>query len=361
LDLSERFSTAVKPAGNARIKRLLTQKINSKTKPSGALGFLEDIALQAGMVFNSISPKLKKPTLLVFAADHGIADQGITTYTKDLTHQLVLNFLHEGAAINVFANAANMSVKLIDVGVDHSFEGTMTYWLNHGTKVQSRKIGMGTRNLLEFPAMATADAERSITTGQKLVAHEHKYGCNTIGFGDIAVGNNLSGMALSAALLELSPDKLLGIGEESLLQYDKALFTALDKILRKHPKTHDPVTLLALYGGYEIGAMIGAIIEASKLKMLVLIDGFIATVALLVAQKLAPNVIDYCIVCQSTGDYTHQLLLKQLNKRPVLNLGVTLGEGCGVPLALPIIQNALHFLSDMSTFEELRGNSSTSL
>ncbi len=349
MDLSERLHLQVGPLHDSRIKRLLTQKINSKTKPYGALGFLEDIAIQAGLIFKTTSPKLKRPTLLVFAADHGIVEEeGVSQYSKDLTHQLVLNYLHEGSAINVFAKSSKLKTKLIDVGVDHSFEGTMTYWLNHGTRVQSRKIGMGTRNLLDYPAMSTADAERAVEIGQKLVAHEKEAGCNTIGFGDIAVGNLCSGLAISCAILDIGPDELMPDSPESQI-----FETIVSKVLRKHPKTHDPITILALYGGYEIAAMVGAILGAANQKMLVLIDGYISTVALLLASRISPNVTDYCLVCQKSGEVAHEMLLQHLNKKVILDLNVTLGEGCGVALALPVIKNALSFLSDMSNFDEL--------
>tara|TARA_R110000850_G_scaffold34315_9_gene92843 strand:+ start:257 stop:1339 length:1083 start_codon:yes stop_codon:yes gene_type:complete len=355
LDLSDRLQIQISPSGNSRIQRLLSQKINSKTKPYGALGFLEDIAIQVGLIFQTTSPKLKKPTLLVFASDHGIMEEGISEFSKELTPQLVLNFLHEGSAVNVFARNSRMAVKLIDVGVDHSFEGTMTYWLNHGTKVQSRKVGMGTRNFLEFPAMTTSDTERAINIGQKLVADEQQKGCNTIGFGDIAVGSFCSGLAITCAMLDKNPKSMLTSESEDLNEHQQLLASIISKVLRKHPKTHDPLTILALYGGYEIATMVGAILESAKLRMLVLIDGFIASVALLIAGKLSPNVLDYCLICQKSGDKAHEVLLTQLNKRPILDLDVSIGEGCGVALALPLVQNALGFLSDMSTFDELGG------
>ncbi len=356
MDLSDRLQLQIKPVGNSRIQRLLSQKIDSKTKPCGALGFLEDIAIQAGLVFNTSSPKLKKPILLVFAADHGIVEEGVSKFPKELTPKLVLNFLHEGSAVNVFAKNSKLGVKLIDVGVDHSFEGTMTYWLNHGTKVQSRKVGMGTRNFLEFPAMTTSDTERAIKIGQSLVNDEHLAGSNTIGFGDIAVGNFCSGLAISCAILDKTPQSMFAALPGQLVDNQRNIETIISKVLRKHPKTHDPLTILALYGGYEIATMVGAILESAKLGMLVLIDGFISTVALLLASKLSPNVVDYCLVCQKSGDYAHDVLLTYLNKRAVLDLGVSIGEGCGVALAMPIVKNALSFLSDMSTFDELGSN-----
>lgn len=353
MDLNDRSELRITSLENKRLQRLLQQKIDSQTKPFGALGILEDIALQTGLVFKTTSPKIKKPSLLVFAADHGVVESGVSPFSREVTHQVVLNFLHEGAAINVFAKNTNLRLRLIDVGVDHAFEGTLTYWIHHGTKVQSRKIAMGTQNFVQYPAMSTADAERAIDTGKKLVEQEKEEGCNTIGFGDIAVGNFSSGLAISCAILEKDAEEVLKIDPDNIPLSQRKIVEVVNKALRTHPKTHDPLMILTLYGGFEIAAMVGAILRAAELHMLVLIDGYIGSVALMVAQRINPHVADYCIICQHSGEDAHQTVLDHLKKKPLLNLKVNIGEGCGVALALPIIKNAVDFLNGMTAFNDV--------
>ncbi len=350
MDLNDRFQIDIRSTQNKRLARLLQQKIDSKTKPLGALGFLEELALQIGLIQKSVSPRISKPTLLILASDHGITDSGVSRYSKKITYRVVLNFLHEGAAINVFARNSKLGIRLVDVGVDHSFEGTLTYWLHHGHKVLSRKISMGTRSFLDFPAMTTAETERALAIGQRLVQDESQRGCNTIGLGDIAVGNFSSAVAITCAILEMDAEAV--VSEPAPSEEMKTTLEVVGKALRKHPKTHDPLTILALYGGFEIATMAGAILKAAQQRMVVLVDGYIGTVALMVAHRMAPEVVDYCIICQHSGENAHQLVLDHLKKRAILGLNINLGEGCGVALALPIIKNSIGFLSDMSSFDE---------
>lgn len=353
MDLSDRHKINIRSTHDSRLRRLVLQKINSKTKPLGALGFLEDLALKIGLIFKSSSPEIKKPTLLVFASDHAVVYHGRGQYDRKITSQLVLNFLNEGAAINVFAKNCGLEVKLIDVGVDHSFEGTMTYWLHHGTKVQSRKIGMGTKDFTEYPAMTTAETEKALTIGQRLVQKEAVGPSNTLAFGDLATGNLASGLAICCAVLQQSPEALLDLeGEDQIPAQQRAMLETVNKALRIHPLTHDPYTILALYGGYEIAAITGAILQAAKSRVLILIDGFISSVALLLASKIAPEVLEYSIICQQSGP-AHSKVLKELKMQAVLNLNVQMGEGCGAALALPVIQNALSFINKMSSYDDI--------
>lgn len=355
MDLNDRDQIRIKPIESKHLRRVLQQKIDSKTKPFGALGFLEDLVMQAGLVFETASPEIQKPALLVFAADHGIVEAGVSQFSKEVTYQVVLNFLHEASAVNVFARNAGLDIKMVDVGVDHAFEGTLTYWLHHGSKAQSRKIGMGTKNFMQFPAMTTAETERALETGARLTEEKWENGCNTIGYGDIAVGNYSSGLALCCALYEQTPDGLAVLASTNKSGNDhlKNVREVVDKALRAHPKTHDPITILALYGGFEIAAMVGGILKAAQKRMLVLIDGFIATVALTLAERIVKGAADYCVVCQHSGEGAHSFLLSKLEKKPILDLNVNIGEGCGVALALPIVQNAMDFLKNMSSFDDV--------
>ena len=329
---------------NHALMPALQQKINLKTKPLGALGRLEDVALQIGLIQNTLSPQLNKPTMLVFAGDHGIAASGVSPYPQAVTAQMVLNFINGGAAINVFAKQNNMQLRVIDAGVNHPFEAH--------PDLMDAKIAMGTTNFLHEPAMNSMQCEQALTLGAGLSAKETQAGCNVFGFGEMGIANTSSASCLMSVLCGMPIEQCVGRGAG----LDDAGLAKKTEILKQALQHHalngqDTMRVLATFGGFEIVMMVGAMLGAAQQKTLLLIDGFISSVALLVACKLQANILQYCVFAHCSGEAGHKQLLDYLGAKPLLDLGLRLGEGTGVALALPLLQAAVNFLNEMASFE----------
>ncbi len=333
----EKVSKAIAPA--------LLQKINTKTKPIGALGLLEGVALQIGLIQNTLTPSLIKPTLLVFAGDHGIVESGVSPYPQAVTMQMVMNFLQGGAAINVFAKQNNMALRIVDAGVNHIFAAQ--------EDLIDAKIGMGTRNFLYEPAMTIIECEQALTLGSEMVIKETTVGCNILGFGEMGIGNTSSAAMLMSILCDYPLAQCVGRGtglDDVGLQ--KKMVTLKQALAYHHAlDVENPLQVLATFGGFEIAMMVGAMLSAAEQKTLLLIDGFIATSALLVAAKMQPNILDYCVFSHCSDEAGHQLMLAHLKAKPLLNLGLRLGEGTGAVLVYPLVQAAVNFLNEMASFE----------
>ena len=322
----------------------LTRKINTKTKPLGALGSLEVLALQIGLIQNTLTPILHRPTMLVFAGDHGIANSGVSPYPQAVTAQMVLNFLGGGAAINVFARQNGFTLRVIDAGVSHVF-------VPHPALINA-KIAMGTVNFLYEAAMTLLQCEQALTQGAALAKQEIAAGCNVIGFGEMGIGNTSSASCLMSTLCDLQIEDCVGRGTG----LDDAGLANKTHILKQAIKRHaltgqDAMQLLATFGGFEIAMMVGAMLGAAQQKTVLLIDGFIATAALLVASKLQPNILQYCVFAHCSNEMAHRQLLDYLGAKPLLDLGLRLGEGTGAALVLPLLQAAVNFLNEMASFE----------
>lgn len=332
-------SIANKPLESAIRKRLAGQLY-----PPKSLGLLKDLAIRIGLIQETVEPVIEKPALLIFAADYGFPTHEFTSLPGLSTADLLLDFLNEGAPINVFARENNLTVKLIDVGVDHSFEGTLGYWLHQGTHFFNRKINRGCKNMSEFPAMTTAETEKAMDVGKEMVLAEFLKGSNTIGIGDVGVGNTTSAAVLCTALTTGDPEHYIIRRDISDAAYESKL-KLVKKSLGRHPMTHDPQTLLSMFGGFEIAAMTGAILQAAENRMLIMIDGFVSGTAALIASQVCPEVLEYCVFCTVSGEKAHQNLLDFLEVEPLLQLSLGIGEGSGIALAFPIIRSAAAILS----------------
>ncbi|TDO01194.1 nicotinate-nucleotide--dimethylbenzimidazole phosphoribosyltransferase [Sunxiuqinia elliptica] len=325
------------------LKDQLQHKIDLKTKPLGALGQLEAIALQLGMIQNTLSPELKNPSLLVFAADHGIADEGVSPYPKDVTWQMVMNFCSGGAAINVFCKQNGIGIKVIDAGVDYDFPADLP--------IVNAKIARGSRNMLKEPAMTVEECRLAMKRGAEFVQKEAEAGSNTIAFGEMGIGNTSPSSLLMHRFLNLPIEECTGKGAG--MKGDKLDYKTT--VLRTISKKYDPETTietLATFGGLEIAMMVGAILEAHKQGMVILIDGFIATAATVTAIQFNESVRDNCLFCHASEERGHQLMLEYLHAKPVLSLGMRLGEGSGAAVAYPVIKAAATFLNEMASFED---------
>jgi nicotinate-nucleotide--dimethylbenzimidazole phosphoribosyltransferase len=321
----------------------LQQKIDNKTKPLKALGELEKLALQIGSIQNTLNPKLSHPTILVFAGDHGIANDGVSAYPASVTAQMVRNFLQGGAAINVFCQQHQIALKITDAGVNDD--------LPSDSRLISAKIAKGTKNYLSEPAMTIAELNLCLEKAAAIVETVYQEGCNIIGFGEMGIGNTSSASLIMSQLCHLPLTKCVGRGtglNDKQLQHKLA---RLRQAQNNHPNLTDTKEILATFGGFEIAQMCGAMLAAYQKNMLLMIDGFIATSAFLAAQHLQPTIQENAIFCHLSDESGHQLLLDYLKAKPLLQLGMRLGEGTGCAIAYPIIQSAVAFLNQMASFD----------
>ncbi len=331
----------IKPVSEEIIPKL-QHTIDNKTKPPGALGKLETIALKIGQIQNTVTPALVKPTIIVFAGDHGVAREGVSSYPQEVTYQMVLNFLNGGAGINVFCKQNKIDIKVVDAGVCLDFEP-------HPNLIDA-KIAKGTRSYLQEPAMSSDECIRAISKGAEIV-RQVAADCNVIGFGEMGIGNTSSASILMSLLCEIPIDQCVGRGtglDDKGVENKKKI---LSEAIRNHLLEKTPLSVLSVFGGLEIAMMCGAMLQAAERGMILLIDGFIATSALLVASALNLNVRDYCIFTHESDEQGHRLMFKFLGAQPVVNLNMRLGEGTGAAVTYPIIQSAVNFLNEMASFE----------
>ncbi len=321
----------------------IQRKIDTRTKPQGSLGILEKIAKKIALVQNTLTPELRNPTLFVCAADHGIADEGVSKYPKEVTYQMVKNYLNGGAACNVFCRQNHIHMVIVDAGVD--------YDLSDETGIIHSKIGWGTRNMLHEPAMTTAECSQSVDKGRELVREVSAKGCNVVGFGEMGIGNTTSASLLMNKIMGIPVEKCVGPGSGVQGEALKKKYEIIREVSEKY-SISDPLEILATVGGYEIAMMCGGMMEAKKQGMLIMVDGFIATSALLPAYALDHTIAENCIFCHSSNEQGHRLMLEYLKGDPILHLDLRLGEGTGCAIAYPILKSAVTFLNEMSSFDE---------
>ncbi|MCC5944587.1 MAG: nicotinate-nucleotide--dimethylbenzimidazole phosphoribosyltransferase [Bernardetiaceae bacterium] len=327
----------------ANFKTRIQHKIDTKTKPLGALGQLEDLALQIASIQQSENPTLKRPAILVFAADHGAATEGISAYPQEVTAQMVLNFLNDGAAINVFCNQNHINLEIIDAGVNYDFEPH--------TKLIHAKIAKATKNYLKEKAMSDAQLELCLQQGAKRTQIHQKLGTNIIGFGEMGIGNTASASLIMHGITQIPIENCIGSGTGLQGKALEHKVQILKKALEIHHTPQNPKDYLMTFGGFEIAQITGAMLEAYHQNMIILVDGFIATVAYLVATTYEAKIHNNAIFCHQSQEKGHAALLDYLNATPILNLNLRLGEGTGCALAYPIISSAVQFLNQMASFE----------
>ncbi|MEG0697626.1 nicotinate-nucleotide--dimethylbenzimidazole phosphoribosyltransferase [Algoriella sp.] len=324
-------------------KEEIQQIIDLKTKPLGALGLLEKIALKIGLVQQNSHLELKNPHLIVFAGDHGIAQSGVSAYPAEVTPQMVFNFLQNGAAINVFCNQNEIELSIVDAGVNYDFEDY--------SKLKNCKVAKSTKNFLHEPAMSLDQLNLSFDYAKKTVDEIAKNGTNIIGFGEMGIGNTSSAAMIIHYLTDLPLTQCVGRGtglnDEQLQNKINILSQAKDK----HGKITDAKQVLATFGGFEVAQMTGAMLTAYEHNMLLMIDGYIASAAILVASKLKPEILNNAIFCHQSDEVGHQYLLNYFEEEPILKINLRVGEGTGCALAYPIIKSAVNFYNDMASFE----------
>ncbi|PKN18561.1 MAG: nicotinate-nucleotide--dimethylbenzimidazole phosphoribosyltransferase [Deltaproteobacteria bacterium HGW-Deltaproteobacteria-6] len=319
---------------------------NSLTKPPGSLGRLEEISIQlAGMKADPI-PQVSRKAVIVMAADHGIAMEGVSAFPVEVTRQMVLNFLRGGAAVNVLARQAGASMTIVDIGVASDFDPSLPGLLNC-------KVAHGTRNMAKGPAMTRAEAQRALACGMDVLASVAEQGIDLIATGDMGIGNTTPSSAIVAVMTGLPVAKVTGRGTG----LDDAGLTHKVKMIEQaiavnRPDPADALDVLCKVGGLEIAGLAGVMIASASRRIPVVVDGFISTAAAMIAAGLVPDARHYLFGSHQSVEIGHKAMHKHLGLTPLLDLNLRLGEGTGAVLAFHLIEAASRLLTEMATFAE---------
>ena len=315
------------------------------TKPRSSLGMLEEISIQVAGITKDPLPKIDNKVIVTMAADHGVTEEGISAYPKEVTPQMVYNFIGGGAAINVLAKHVGARVVVVDMGVSSD--------LDANPKLVNKKIGYGTKNIAKEPAMTYDEAIRSIEAGIEVFEGEFANGLKIVGTGDMGIGNTTPSSAIAAVICGVDVTNVTGRGtgidDNALENKIKTIKTAID-INKPNPK--DPIDVLSKVGGFEIGGLAGVILAGAKNRVPVVIDGFISGAAALIATEIAPIAKDYIIASHRSVEAGHKIMLDHMEIKPILDLNLRLGEGTGAALAMNVVEAGVKILCEMATFTE---------
>jgi nicotinate-nucleotide--dimethylbenzimidazole phosphoribosyltransferase len=330
---------------NSALSEEAQKRLDNLTKPQGSLGRLEEFARRVVAITGDKMPVLDKKVIFTFAGDHGIASEGVSAYPKEVTTQMVLNFLRGGAGINVLARHAGAEVVVIDIGVDHDFGDV--------PGLVSRKVVRGTANMRKGPAMSRQQAEQCIQVGIDLAREYAKKGYRIFGTGDMGIGNTTPSSAI-ASVLTGTPIKDVtgrgtGITDESLRRKIAIIEVC---ILKNRPDPKDPIDVLAKVGGAEIGGIAGLILGAASERIPVVVDGFISTAGAMIAYDIEPKTADYMFAGHSSVEIGQKVMLRNMGLAPILDLNLRLGEGTGAALAMMMIEAGTKIYREMATFGE---------
>ncbi len=323
------------------------KRLDSLTKPRGSLGKLEEFAAKLVAIFENDMPSIEKKAVFVFAGDHGVVEEGVSAYPKEVTAQMVYNFLRGGAGINVLAKHVGAEVFVIDIGVDADLSH-----INHPNFISS-KVVWGTKNFTKEPAMTEEEAKKCIELGKELAYKYAELGYNLIATGDMGIGNTTPSSAICAAITGEDVKNVVGRGtgvdNKTLENKIKVIENAL-KLHKPDPK--NGLDVLSKVGGAEIGGIAGLVLGAAEKRIPVVIDGFISTAGALIAYTLEPNVKDYIFAGHLSEEKGHKVMLDYMGLEPILRLNMRLGEGTGAVLAMNLIEAGLKIYKEMATFEE---------
>jgi nicotinate-nucleotide--dimethylbenzimidazole phosphoribosyltransferase len=321
------------------------RRLDHLTKPQGSLGRLEDLAVQISGIRGGIDRPLKEKLILTMAGDHGVVTEGVSAYPQEVTPQMVLNFLSGGAAINVLARHYGLRVLVVDMGMALSLP------VMPGLVV--RKIAAGTGNIAREPAMSRQQALDSLLAGAEVVQNEVEKGLDILGIGEMGIGNTTPAAAIAAVLTGCSLDQAVGRGtgvdDTGLMRKTFAVQHALEV---NQPDAGDGLDVLAKIGGFEIGGMAGAMLSAAAFHVPVMLDGFISTAAAMIAVAIAPQIKPYLIASHCSQENGHRLMLNWLEKAPLVELNLRLGEGTGAAIGISLAEAAVKIMNEMATFEE---------
>lgn len=324
------------------IKEALTDKINNLTKPKGSLGTLEELALQIGLIQQTLTPTLQHPQNIIFAADHGIVDEGVSLSPKEITWQQISNFLHGGAGINFLCRQHGFELKIVDAGVD--------YDLPYEKGIIDLKVRKSSRNYLHEAAMTEEEMALCIERGAEVVRRSHEEGCNVISFGEMGIGNTSSSSLWMSCFTGIPLEECVGAGSGLDSAGIRHKYNVLNRALNNYRGDGSPQDLIRYFGGLEMVMAVGAMLQAAELRMVILVDGFIMTNCILAASKLYPEVLEYAIFCHQGDETGHKSVLKAMGVKPLLDLGLRLGEGTGAVCAYPIVDSAVRMINEMDNF-----------
>jgi nicotinate-nucleotide--dimethylbenzimidazole phosphoribosyltransferase len=331
---------ALRDLGDPTLSARLQHLIDHKTKPLGSLGRIESLARQIGLILRSERPELLQPQVVVFAGDHGLAARGVSAFPADVTWQMVENFLAGGAAVSVLARQHGLALTVVDAGVARDIAPRPT--------LQLRKVAPGTADCTQGPAMSAAQCQQALREGAEVV---RSLPGNAVLFGEMGIGNTSSAALIMARLTGLPLAQCVGRGtglDEAAVQRKLGV---LQEALLANADAHAPLAVLQAFGGFEVAMMCGAMLEAAAQDRVIVIDGFIATSALLVAHALQPRVLQRCVFSHQSDESGHARMLAHLGAEPVLKLDLRLGEGSGGALAWPLLESACRILREMASFE----------
>ena len=331
---------------NKELRETLQYNMDQKTKPLGSLGQMERIAIQLGLIQQSTTVELIKPTMLTVAADHEIIEEGFASAPKEVTWQQVLNFLNGGGAIGAFCTKVGMKLKVADAGVDYDFEPHPDLY--------RVKVRRGTRNFLHEPAMREEECMQAIENGRTIVRDIAATGCNVIGFGEMGIGNTSPASALLSVFTKTDIASCVGMGAGISDGALSLKCEVLKKAVAFHGISSCPLTNLCRFGGLEIATIAGGMLQAASLRMTILVDGFITSSAFMVAFEVNPLVKEYAIFAHSSMEPGHAKMLEYLGAEPVLNLDLRLGEGSGAALVYPVVEVCVAMLNHMTSFAETK-------
>lgn len=331
---------------NENICPQLQDKIDNLTKPKGSLGMLETIALQIGLIQQTLEPKLSHPSHIVFAGDHGIVAEGVSPSPQEVTRQMIVNFLDGGAGINFLARQHGFDLQIVDAGVNYDFPADMP--------IINKKIRKATRNYLHEAAMPLEEMEQALNYGAECVQTCYDKNCNIISFGEMGITNTSSSALWMSCLTGIDLKRCVGAGCDDSGSIMRHKYNVLRQAQENYKGDHSDIDYIRYFGGYEMVMAVGAMLKAAELKMIFLVDGFIMTNCLLAASRLNKNVINYAIFGHNGNEAGHKLLLEYLGASPILDLGLRLGEGTGALCAYPIVDSAVRMINEMNSFKEIK-------
>lgn len=325
----------------------IQEKIDNLNKPKGSLGQLEELALQICLIQQTLTPKLTHPCHLLLGGDHGIEREGVSVSPREVTWQQMVNFTRGGGGVNMFCRQHGFKLRIVDVGVDHDLSDT--------AGIIDRKIARGTRNFLHEPAMSQEEYEQALATGATLVDDCQKEGCNVVCIGEMGIGNTSPSSIWMHLFCHIPLEECIGAGAGLDTPGIRHKYEVLSKAVANYQaNTHhlSPDTPISYFGGFEMVAAIGAMLRAAELKMVVMVDGFIMTACALAATLLYPASRDYMVFGHCGDESGHRRMLDFLKAKPLLSLGLRLGEGTGALCAYPIMESAVRMINEMNNFKD---------
>ncbi|MBO5250825.1 MAG: nicotinate-nucleotide--dimethylbenzimidazole phosphoribosyltransferase [Bacteroidaceae bacterium] len=320
----------------------LRLKIDNLTKPKGSLGRLEELALQVGLIQQTLSPSLKHPQNIIFCGDHGIEAEGVSVSPREVTWQQTLHFTQGNGGVNFLCRQHGFELKVVDAGVD--------YDLPTDRGIIDRKIRKGTRNFLYEAAMTEEEMNLCIERGAEIVRQCHEEGSNVLSFGEMGIGNTSASSLWMTCLTGIPLLQCVGAGSGLSNEGIRHKYKVLKRALENYWGDGSAMDVMRYFGGYEMVMAVGAMLQAAELRMIILVDGFIMTNCILAASKLYPEVLLYAIFGHCGDESGHRLVLDALNAKPLLNLGLRLGEGTGAICAYPILDSAVRMINEMDSF-----------